>query len=309
MNWKKIHDAIIERANNRCLEGYSETHHIIPKCLGGSDSPDNLVRLTAREHFIIHKILCILHPRNKSLVYASFMMANVKRENRNYHVGSIEYARLRESYQRAVSDNKRGTIPWNKGKAHSKETKDKISSRLKGRNPTFKGKRHSEESKQKLREFQKGNTYRLDTTHSEESKKKMSDAAIGRVSPNKGKTFSEDTKERMSKAAKNRDHRPHSDETKRKMREAWSEKKKNGYVSPAKGIPRDDETKQKISQSKTGVSRKPFSDDHLQKISDSLRGKAKGKIWITNGIENAMIHEKDGIPSGWYKGMTRKTKK
>jgi 5-methylcytosine-specific restriction endonuclease McrA len=58
MNYQKIHDSIIERAKNRNLLDYKERHHIIPKCLGGSDNLDNLVDLTAREHFIIHKILC-----------------------------------------------------------------------------------------------------------------------------------------------------------------------------------------------------------------------------------------------------------
>lgn len=37
---------------------YTELHHIIPKCLGGSDDNSNLVNLTAREHFIAHKLLC-----------------------------------------------------------------------------------------------------------------------------------------------------------------------------------------------------------------------------------------------------------
>ena len=54
MNYQKIHDAIIERAKTRKLEGYKERHHIIPRCLGGTDDNENLVDLTAREHFIIH---------------------------------------------------------------------------------------------------------------------------------------------------------------------------------------------------------------------------------------------------------------
>ena len=36
---------------------YTENHHIIPECLGGIDSLDNLVHLTAREHFIAHVLL------------------------------------------------------------------------------------------------------------------------------------------------------------------------------------------------------------------------------------------------------------
>ena len=51
MDYKKIHDKIIERAKNRKLEGYVEKHHIIPKCMNGTNEPNNLVDLTAREHF------------------------------------------------------------------------------------------------------------------------------------------------------------------------------------------------------------------------------------------------------------------
>jgi hypothetical protein len=37
--------------------GYCEKHHILPKCLGGSNDKLNLVQLTAREHFICHLLL------------------------------------------------------------------------------------------------------------------------------------------------------------------------------------------------------------------------------------------------------------
>ena len=36
---------------------YSEKHHILPRSLGGDDHPDNIVSLTAREHFIVHLLL------------------------------------------------------------------------------------------------------------------------------------------------------------------------------------------------------------------------------------------------------------
>ena len=39
------------------IYGYYETHHIIPKSLGGTDTVENLVNLTAREHFICHALL------------------------------------------------------------------------------------------------------------------------------------------------------------------------------------------------------------------------------------------------------------
>jgi hypothetical protein len=50
---------IVNRAKTRVLiiGGYYEKHHIIPKSLGGNNNSDNLVKLTAREHFICHWLL------------------------------------------------------------------------------------------------------------------------------------------------------------------------------------------------------------------------------------------------------------
>lgn len=57
MNYIRIHDSIINRALSRNLhpESYSENHHILPKCEGGTpDSPT--VKLTLKEHTLIHKL-------------------------------------------------------------------------------------------------------------------------------------------------------------------------------------------------------------------------------------------------------------
>lgn len=51
------YDKIITRARIRQLDGYSENHHVIPRSMGGDDSPQNKVKLTAREHFICHALL------------------------------------------------------------------------------------------------------------------------------------------------------------------------------------------------------------------------------------------------------------
>ena len=42
---------------DRSLECYTEKHHIIPKSMGGLDTKENLVVLTAREHYIAHLLL------------------------------------------------------------------------------------------------------------------------------------------------------------------------------------------------------------------------------------------------------------
>ena len=36
---------------------YGERHHVLPRSLGGLDVESNLVRLSAREHFICHLLL------------------------------------------------------------------------------------------------------------------------------------------------------------------------------------------------------------------------------------------------------------
>jgi len=76
MNYQFIYDSIIIRAKNRILDSsaYYEKHHIVPRCLGGSDSPENLVHLTGREHYIAHQLLVKIHPNNHSLIKAATMM-------------------------------------------------------------------------------------------------------------------------------------------------------------------------------------------------------------------------------------------
>lgn len=43
--------------NKKVLTGYYEKHHIIPKCVGGEDKPNNYVLLTYREHIKAHYLL------------------------------------------------------------------------------------------------------------------------------------------------------------------------------------------------------------------------------------------------------------
>jgi ribosomal protein S15P/S13E len=55
--YTKWYNSIIENAKLRNVDGYLEKHHILPKCLGGLDNTENIVKLSAREHFICHWLL------------------------------------------------------------------------------------------------------------------------------------------------------------------------------------------------------------------------------------------------------------
>jgi hypothetical protein len=54
------------------IEGY-ERHHIIPKSMGGSNSAENLVYLTGRQHVLAHWLLFKIH-RNAEMAMAFFIM-------------------------------------------------------------------------------------------------------------------------------------------------------------------------------------------------------------------------------------------
>lgn len=77
---------------------YSESHHIVPRSLGGDDSPSNLVRLSARKHFLCHYLLCKMVTTNSkswhSMVKAFNMMsASSKNMTRYFNSRLYEYAR------------------------------------------------------------------------------------------------------------------------------------------------------------------------------------------------------------------------
>ena len=55
--YQRWHDQIIDRARYRDLDCFSEMHHVVPRALGGTDDPANLVTLTYREHFLVHWLL------------------------------------------------------------------------------------------------------------------------------------------------------------------------------------------------------------------------------------------------------------
>lgn len=88
MNYQRIYDTLVRRGQNRILEGYSEKHHIVPKCLGGTDDATNLVALTPEEHYLCHLLLVKIHSNNIRLVRAAMFMIssndNVKRNNKAY---------------------------------------------------------------------------------------------------------------------------------------------------------------------------------------------------------------------------------
>lgn len=140
MNYKKIYDELIQNAQTHASKGYVEIHHIVPKCIGGSDESSNLVALTAREHFLAHWLLSKIHSDNVSLTYAWNMMC----------VGRTQSSHLYKYAREQVSLAKTG-ISWG---VHTEETKIKMS---KSRTGVKQGPR-SDEAKENMRRAKLGTT-------------------------------------------------------------------------------------------------------------------------------------------------------
>lgn len=94
---------------------YSEKHHIIPKCIGGEDSPENIVKLTSKEHFICHMLLTKMHDSN-SLKYAFWAMSLVNPHQCRYRITSNQYSYLKLCNSIATKERMSGHYGYNTGK-------------------------------------------------------------------------------------------------------------------------------------------------------------------------------------------------
>ena len=102
MNYSKIYDNLIESRKGRdIIKG--EKHHIIPRCMGGSDDESNLVMLTYREHFIAHVLLQKMYPKDKGVFRALKAMSVLKKVTRVH--SSRLYALVREKVCASVLDD------------------------------------------------------------------------------------------------------------------------------------------------------------------------------------------------------------
>lgn len=97
----------------------------------------------------------------------------------------------------------------------------------------------------------------------------------------------------------------YSDELRARLSESHKENPNRYWL----GKNHSEETKQKIRNFNLG---KKLSEETKKKISNYRKGKTsntKGKIWITNGINNKVVEEKDlneWLQKGFYLGIVRK---
>jgi hypothetical protein len=92
---------IINSARTRNPDFSGELHHIIPKCLNGGDESNNLVKLTYREHYIVHALLTKMHSSPKLIT--AFWGMSFMNETKYYNSRLYEYSK--RLYVEKISGN------------------------------------------------------------------------------------------------------------------------------------------------------------------------------------------------------------
>ena len=135
--YTKWYTSITNNAKQRNLDGYTEIHHIKPRSLGGVDTPENLVKLTPREHFVCHWLLVKMTTgqEHHKMLNALRMMRAEKQGQQRYttKITARVYANIKEEYARLQSKRFSGKNNPMYGKKRSIDSIEKGSSKVRGR--------------------------------------------------------------------------------------------------------------------------------------------------------------------------------
>lgn len=167
--YTKWYQRLVTKAMTRLtVEGYFEKHHVVPRSLGGSNSHDNIIRVTAREHFVLHLLLTRMtsgQDRSK-MIHAAWNLCQKTKPGRNYQISSRTYHSLRVKHSAAASSEL-------KGRPKSPETREKMRIAALNRSPEHRLKKSLAQIGRKL---------------STETRKKISQKAKSRVQSEKWTT-------------------------------------------------------------------------------------------------------------------------
>lgn len=168
MNYKKIYDNIILKYRNLNLQKldkkdsnyiYLEKHHIIPRCMSGSDNEENLVNVPAKVHFICHLLLTKIYKNTKfesRLWNAAHRFVHGNKGQQKVKITSNQYKTIKENFSKFRSEENRGRGNPNYGNRWTEEQRKNLSKKLKGRLSKNKGRHLKEDVKKRISEKLRG---------------------------------------------------------------------------------------------------------------------------------------------------------
>lgn len=183
MNYQKIYWTIISQVREKEHRSTRlEKHHILPVSLGGTNDPDNIVKVTPREHFILHLLLMKMHSgpvRAKMAAALILMIKNTNKRlgrqkvtNRTYDASRFwKTAKFSEEHRRKISEAARRRDP-----ATRKQTKEANEKRA----AALRGVKKKPDHVEKYAAAQRGKSRASWGSHSEEAKAKISSLHKGK---------------------------------------------------------------------------------------------------------------------------------
>jgi len=263
--------ALIAKARTKTYDGYSEVHHIIPDSLGGSNDPNNLVRLSFREHFLCHWLLIKFVSDPKDKVKMAYALLCMTRSN-DSHERVVSSCQL-EVVKRAAKDNMSGV-----------------------NNPSYGKKRYNNGTKEmRLSDdqtvpegFVPGGL-----PSSEETRRKMSDSRRGKKHYNNGIREIKISDGEVVPVGFVLGRLPKSEETRRKI--GISKRGKKRYNNGNKVILISDDQTVPEGFVPGGP---PRSEETRRKLSDINRGKK----CYNNGTKEMRLSDDQTVPEGFVPG-------
>lgn len=278
MNYEKHYTLLIEKGKveNNSDKVYYEKHHIVPRCMGGTDDETNLVKLLPEQHCLAHLLLVKMYPEVTKLVYAANTLYNVAKNNKQY--GWIK---------RKFSENERLSKT---GVPRSKESCIKQSETLK-------------------QQYQNGKVNNATgTTISDWHKEQISKANLGKEIPIKSRSSLEGYILRFGEVE---GLIRYKQDSLKKSITLESMILKYGVEIGTSKYNKLCETR---SSSQKGSNNAFFNKTHSEETKQLISQKQKensgsrGKIWVNNGNEAFRVSE-DEIPEGFVRGRgSRKSK-
>ena len=187
MNYKKVYDNIILNYRYLNLQKlnktdpnyiYLEIHHILPRCMNGSNDIENLVNLPAKAHFICHLLLPKIYKNTKfeyklwtaahRFIYGNDMKNKIR-------ITSNQYKIIKENLSKFRSKANIGKGNPNYGNKWNQEQRDNLSKQKKGKSlEQIMGKERADIAKEKMSKAQKNRKHKKGYHLSKETRKLMS---------------------------------------------------------------------------------------------------------------------------------------